>query len=502
MATGSAPKAPSERWRRLFSTELHPTNVIQDPRRLHSYQMKRLFLTVFGALLGSMGVGFARSHDGAWSPTWEFAVAIPGAIGLLVAIVFVIAPLPEIVRVIVGGAFTVLLFVVAVQTELLAALAMLAGGVVSIGFSAVVIRIKKVLEGAALGFRHAWAVALIAGATAVGSVVLAEPANAQVTEACTDDLVRLTVAGVEREFGGEAGDPLRVRVEGESVEFSVTGDTSFERGTLFVRIVDVALLPTGIYRTPVGAVVWAGEIDGGAIEGEPVVIRREGQTYQIEGGGQDADLGLVAGQVTYRATLSDGSRTCTIDAVVRIEADPATTVPGLIALAATALGGGLAMAAVASESVRILRRYPPRSIAVEAGPDTPTGHDQFLLRIQLEEKDLDEEQLMTGEIRLRDMAGLTVGVDIRRAGVDYEIPITITTDPEKVIGKLDPAGCIELLHRDMWIGVRRQDKKTLLVEILDEPYEGTQPYIVDVREGGPNVPGNEEPSGTSQEVPT
>lgn len=347
---------------RLFSTQDHATTVIVDRAVLRRYQWKRAVVTVIAGMTGGIGIGISLSHSGAISVRPEIALGLPTVIGLLIALTFVFVPLPEIVRWLTLATVAVCFLVW--QVDLTVELKIVAA-VVGVVLSWLVAHLLQfglgVADESIRQFRASMAIVAIAVLTAA-ALVTSSRAEAQSVAPCApaDLSVRVTDAGGATRAVGD-GDEVDIDVPAGGATVVIVATSSHEYGTVSVELIDAAPIPLpGSWFPGVGSsdrVVWVGHLgEGEAPSGrtEPIPIdirRRPGDlTYSVASPAHDASLHLVAGEGTYRATVTDAATgaSCFIDVRIRILASPVSTPVGLAGLGGAIVGLGLLSGALLS----------------------------------------------------------------------------------------------------------------------------------------------------------
>ena len=446
--------------RRFLSTQDHATSVIVDRAVLRRYQWKRAIVTIIAGVTGGIGIGISLSHSGAISARPEVALGLPTVIGLVIALTFVFVPLPEIVRWLtlaaVTGCFLVWQVDLTVELKIVAAVV----GVVLSWLVSHLLRFGKGVTGESVRIFRASMALLAIVALAALTFATSSRAEAQSVPPCAADGLSLRVtdaAGFTRAVGD--GDEIDIVVPPGGTTVVIDARSTLDYGTVTVELIETAPFPLpGAWLPGAGAgdrVVWVGHLGSGeAPRGrtDPVPLdirRRSGDlTYSVVSPAHEAPLHLVAGEGTYRATVTDAETgaTCFIDARLRIRSSPVTTPIGLGGLGGAIVGLGLLSGALLSgTSPRfggLAGRVPWRPLGREPGefgsaerPET-TGRVSFdvvrrervasdargetwdvTVSLQFDEDEHDVYEVREGVPRLRDLIAFNPVVVFPGAGL-------------------------------------------------------------------------------------
>lgn len=427
---------------RLFSTDEHPTNVIEDRQTLLRYQNSRAVIALVGGLIGGCGLGFSFSMSGAVGvePAFESITAF-GVVGMVVAVLLVLYAVWPVVR---WVAAAVLLLVPLLLLDL--PLTWRFGlGVLGVGVSLVVASLLFLISQTARSLprfaRHA--AALVAAAATVFAVYV-PPAAAQVSS-CGNTSITITSSnsGASQTWsGGSDEDVFDIRITDEPANFVVTADSEIRNGSMVVEL--IATKPLSVFQPDEPLLVWSEDIVSGASDRGSVgpstvsFVRRDGIRFVDES--RNIDLAISGGEGLYRITFTDAftGASCTIDARVRVLSSP---LDGPFGKSLTLGTFALLGATVGAIQVRPRRLSPvpdddsgpADSPEEEIETEPPIAMSGAVRRITVA-LELDEKEQDLSELTLED-AGLGCVADFGAAiavGRFLHIPVQVRTDPRDV----------------------------------------------------------------------
>ena len=368
---------------------------------------------------------------------------------------FIVLPLPPIMRVFALAALAVAALVVLEATPV----AKITLGIVGAFISAVLLKAGSALWGVLRKtISNSRAVIAPASAIVVATVMLLgdqTPASAQAdAPACTDGFeIRLypddkPVIVLPR--SSAVAPELTIDGDPEVVDIEAT-TTNYTAGSVVVRLVD-----TEPVSFDVGSVLWAGTFDteGGELpattEREPISISRTGflQTYSISADAHESSLGLVAGKGTFVATFIDAfsDASCSITVDVRVASSPLTTLVGQAALALGVLGCGLVVRgagpssrldeiATMSAAGTVAWARLPKFQKIGTNPDTGNPIWKIELTANVKEREHDVYEVEAKGFTFTDLIDVTptAAVDV---GSKITIPLALsgTTKEEGIVG--------------------------------------------------------------------